>query len=264
MNKFLDLLREGKRPIQASLGAPSALMAEMVGKLGFDSVMIDYQHGMMSFSDVYSMLVALGTTSATPMVRIPWNDPAAAMGVLDAGALGVICPMVSSRKEAEKFVAACRYPPAGMRSLGPTRAGIARFAEYLKTANQDIMVIAQIETAEGFENTRAIATTPGLDAVFPGPSDLALAFGEPLSFDYKSPAQSKMSARLREIIDVAHDSGIKVMMPVADAKGAEEVLRWGADWICVGPEWTWMLAGGTRILEETRAASKAFGPSHEQ
>jgi len=257
MNKFRALLNEGKKPTQTVIAIPSALAAEMVGKLGFDSVMIDFQHGPMDFNDVYSMMVALNTTDTTPMVRIPWNDPAVIMRVLDAGAFGVICPMVSTRAECEQFVSACRYPPQGIRSLGPTRVAIGRMGEYMGAANREVMTIAQIETVEGFKNLKAIAATPYLDAIFPGPADLALSFGEAPNLDYKNAKDSKMAGRLREIIDESHAAGIKVMMPVGDQHSAEAVLRWGADWVCVGPDWVWMMAGGAKALEEIRAATAA-------
>jgi 4-hydroxy-2-oxoheptanedioate aldolase len=257
MNRFRTLVNEGKKPTQVVVAVPSALSAEMVAKLGFDSVMVDFQHGPMGFNDVYAMMLAISTTNATPMVRIPWNDLAVVPRVLDAGALGVIYPMVGTREEAERFVGACRYPPQGIRSLGPTRAAIGRMGEYMTSANREIMTIVQIETAEGFKNLKAIAATPHLDALFPGPADLALSFGEAPAFDYKTLGDSKMGGRLRAIIDEAHAAGIKVMMPVGDAPTAELMIRWGADWVCIGPDWVWMVTAGAKALEETRAAIAA-------
>jgi len=252
MNRFRDLLNENRRPVQAVVATPSALLAEMVAKIGFDSVLIDFQHGMMDFADVYAMLVAISTSPATPMVRVPGNDPAVIMHCLDAGAYGIVCPMIETREEAERFVAACRYPPAGTRSMGPTRAGIGGFTEYVQSANHTIMTIAQIETVKGYENLEQIAGVPGLDALFPGPVDLALSFGDAGMPNYTDP---RTSQRLRHIVDVGHAKGLKVTVPAADKASADEVFGWGMDWVSVGPEWVWVVGSGARVLNEMRAAS---------
>jgi 4-hydroxy-2-oxoheptanedioate aldolase len=129
------------------------------------------------------MLQAISTTPVIPIVRVPWNDPGQLMKMLDAGAYGVICPMINNRAQAEALVSACKYPPAGIRSFGPIRAkyygggsshGGGDYHEY---ANTETIVMAQIETAEAIENLDEILTVPGLDAIYVGPSDLAMALG---------------------------------------------------------------------------------------
>jgi 4-hydroxy-2-oxoheptanedioate aldolase len=155
----------------------SSYSAEMLGHAGFDSVTVDMQHGMFDFTQVLSMLQALSSTPAVPIVRVPWNDAAVIMHVLDAGAYGIICPMINNRAEAEKLVAACRYAPVGMRSYGPARGLLYGGADYFDHANDEIVVLAMIETMDGIKNLDEILATPGLDGVYIGPNDLSLVLG---------------------------------------------------------------------------------------
>lgn len=155
----------------------SSYSAEILGYAGFDSVTVDMQHGMFDFNAVLAMLQALSATPAVPIVRVPWNDTAVIMHVLDAGAYGIICPMVNNRADAERLVAACRYAPVGMRSYGPARGLLYGGPDYFDHANDEIVVLGMIETLEGIKNLDEILATAGLDGVYIGPNDLALVLG---------------------------------------------------------------------------------------
>ena len=119
---------------------------------GWDSLTIDLQHGLIDYQVAVGMLQAISGGPTTPLVRIPWLDPAIIMKLLDAGAYGVICPMINSAEETERFVAACRYPPAGIRSFGPLRARLYAGSDYFKEANRTILAIAMIETHSALEH----------------------------------------------------------------------------------------------------------------
>ena len=155
----------------------SSYSAELLGHAGFDSVTVDMQHGMFDFSQGLTMLQALSSTPAVPIVRVPWNDAALIMHALDGGAYGIVCPMINNRIEAQRLVAACRYAPAGMRSFGPARGLLFGGADYFDHANEEVVVLAMIETVDGMNNLEDILTTPGLDGVYIGPNDLALVLG---------------------------------------------------------------------------------------
>ena len=155
----------------------SSYAAEILGHAGFDSVTIDMQHGMFDFAQAVPMLQALSATPSVPIVRSPWNDAAIIMHLLDAGAYGVICPMINNRAEAERLVAACRYAPVGMRSFGPARGLLFGGPDYFEHANNEIVVFAMIETLAGIEHLDDILATPGLDGIYIGPADLALVLG---------------------------------------------------------------------------------------
>jgi 4-hydroxy-2-oxoheptanedioate aldolase len=165
---------------------------------GFDSLVVDMQHGVVDYQTAVTMLQAVSTTAVVPLARIPWNDPAFVMKILDAGAYGVICPMINNRQQAEALVRACKYPPRGYRSFGPVRASIYAGADYATHANDQLLVMPMIETAEALENLDDILSTPGVDAIYVGPADLSLALGCTPRLDQTDPpvveAQKKIVA----------------------------------------------------------------------
>jgi 4-hydroxy-2-oxoheptanedioate aldolase len=130
-------------------------------------------------------------------VRVPWNEPGIIMKCLDAGAYGIICPMVNTPDQAEQFVKSCRYPPHGFRSFGPTRAMLYAGADYPAHANDTILTFAMIETGEAVDNLDAILDTPGLDGVYLGPADLSQSMGGKERVDLTEP---RMVAVLDKIL----------------------------------------------------------------
>ncbi len=170
---------EGRGVINGWLGIANSYSAEVIANEAFDSVTVDMQHGMVDFQAAVTMLQAISTTPATPLARVPWNDPAAIMKTLDAGAYGIVCPMINNRAECEKFVGACRYAPVGYRSFGPARGIMYGGADYAKHANDTVIPFAMIETAEALDNLDAIMSVDGLDAIYIGPNDLAISLGCP-------------------------------------------------------------------------------------
>jgi len=186
-NKLKQLWREGKTVVNSWLTIPSAWTAEVMAHAGFDSLTIDTQHGLPDYQIALSMLQAISTTDVVPLARVPWNDPAIIMRMLDAGVYGIICPMINNRAQAEAFVGACRYAPAGYRSYGPTRAAVYAGQDYAAHANETILTLAMIETVEALEHLDDILATPGLDGVYVGPSDLSLSLGLPRVGDLNDP-----------------------------------------------------------------------------
>ena len=176
-NVALTKWRNGKKTVGGWLSIGNAYSAELMSSLGFDYLCVDLQHGMLSYDDLKYMLPAISNYPTVPLVRVSWNDPPEIMKALDAGALGVIVPMVNNRDEAAIAVSACRYPPEGARSFGPIRASMYGGRGYSREANGQIACIAMVETAEGLRNLDEIASTPGLDAIYIGPSDLGYALG---------------------------------------------------------------------------------------
>ena len=160
---------------------PSAFSAELMGRAGFDWICVDTQHGVVGYDQMALMLQGLAITGTPAFVRVPWNDPAEIMKALDAGAQGIVVPMVNSAEEARRAVGACRYPPEGYRSWGPVRAALGVEGYSPETANRRTVVAVMIETASGVENADDILAVPGVDAVYVGPNDLALAHGLPPS-----------------------------------------------------------------------------------
>jgi 4-hydroxy-2-oxoheptanedioate aldolase len=166
------------------LAIPSAFAAETMAHAGWDALIVDMQHGVIDYADAVAMLTAISTTDATPMVRVPWLDPGLCMKMLDAGAMGLICPMIETADQARALVEACRYPPLGGRSFGPARARLYAGADYGERANDTVLVLAMIETARGVENLEAILAVDGLDGIYVGPNDLSISLGGPAGVDH--------------------------------------------------------------------------------
>lgn len=156
---------------------PSSLTAELAAAAGYDYVCVDLQHGLSDEPTMVSIFQATQAAGATPLARVAWNEPWLIMRALDLGALGVIVPLVSSAEEAARAVAACKYPPHGRRSYGPVRAQIILGSSAPRVLDQEVLCFVMIETREGLDRIDEIAATPGLDGVYVGPADLALALG---------------------------------------------------------------------------------------
>lgn len=176
-NTIRTIWQKGDAVLNGWLTIPGVWTAELMSHQGYDSMTVDTQHGLIGYDVAMPMLMAISTTPVIPIARAPWNEPGSIMKLLDAGAMGIICPMINSRAEAEAFVGACRYAPQGYRSAGPTRATVYAGSDYLQHANESIITLAMIETAQALKNVDEIMSTPGLDGIYIGPTDLAISLG---------------------------------------------------------------------------------------
>ncbi len=256
LNPFRDALLAGECPVETHISCSSVLLAETIAAAGYESTVIDLQHGEADVAETFALLGALrGSGRTTPAVRVPWNDPTIIMKVLDAGAMGVVCPMIDTREQAEAFVGACRYAPAGYRSFGPLRAIAADRDVGVGAANEAIMAIAQVETLTALENIESIVATPGLSGLFPGPTDMSISAGSDVGIvDYEDP---RVCERLRRIIDVAHAAGIFVGLPAIRVDWIPIVRDLGVDWIQMGIDWMTMSQAAEDMLAASRAALAA-------
>ena len=181
----------------------------------------------------------------TPLVRVPWLDPADIMKALDAGAFGVICPMVNTAEEAARLVSYVRYPPHGVRSFGPTRALFAAGADYGQHADAEILCFAMIETAEAYANLDEIVRTPGLDGVYVGPADLTLGLHGrkyPTGFDREEP---EMIEAIKTVLAKAHAAGIRACLHNGTPDYAAKAVGWGFDLVTVSND-VRLLAGAAQ------------------
>ncbi len=252
-NKIKELWREGKCPTLGWLSVSHGFTAEIMARQGFDALCVDMQHGTSELKDVLPMLQAISQTDTVPVVRVAWNDPATIMKALDLGAYGIIVPLVNTAEEAAMAVAACRYPPVGMRSSGPVRAMHYGGADYVANANDEIVLMAMIETKEGLENLDAICATPGLDAVYIGPADLSFALGLPPRPDNPDPTHLATCDLIR---DTAHQHGIKAVMHCAGAEFAAGAVSRGFDMVMLTSDLNCMIAGARAQLDELKAKTE--------
>jgi len=173
--------------INGWLTLPTFLSAEIMARSGFDSLTIDMQHGAIDYAAAIGMLSALTATEVMPLVRVPNSDPTFITRLLDMGALGVICPMISTAEEARTFAAGARYYPAGNRSSGPLRAAMIYGADYFKRANDAVLVLGMIETPGAIANLDQILEIESLDGIYVGPNDLGIAMGMAAGTDREEP-----------------------------------------------------------------------------
>ena len=235
----------GRPVVNGWLSIASPFTAEIMAAQGYDSVTIDLQHGLVGYEAATTMLQAMRASGVVPMARVPWLDPAALMKILDAGAYGVICPMINRREEAERLVSYVRYPPTGVRSFGPTRANFSAGAEYGTHADREVLCFAMIETAEAVANIDAIATTPGLDGIYIGPADLTLGLTGrryATGFDREEP---EMVEAIRHILGRAHAAGIRACLHNGTAAYAARAIGWGFDLVTVSND-VRLLAGAAQ------------------
>ena len=205
-NKIKSLWQEGKAPTVAWLDTADTYVAESMANVGFDALVLDMQHGMAIGPDRAALwLQAVSTTDTVPIVRVPWNEPFFIQWVLDAGAYGVIVPLVNSREEAAKAGGACRYPPLGYRSAGANRARLYGGADYFKQANKETICLVMIEDINTIPHMEELANVPGIDGFYIGPSDLAVSMGLGPP-DYRGNA--KHAEACRQVLGTAKSHGL--------------------------------------------------------
>jgi 4-hydroxy-2-oxoheptanedioate aldolase len=224
--------------------------AELIANAGFDWVVVDMQHGLISYTDLLRMLPAISTTETTPLVRVSGNNLPEINKALDAGAMGVIVPLVNTPEQCAAAVSACRYPPDGTRSFGPTRAALYGGRGYAAEANGQIACIAMIETQEGLDNLEAIVATPGLGAVYIGPADLALSLGLPARGDNEEP---RHLAAVEKILTACKRQRVPAGIHTGGLEWSKRRLAMGFDFVTLGADAGFMMQAVTADLAAVRA-----------
>jgi 4-hydroxy-2-oxoheptanedioate aldolase len=256
-NGVREAWREGRAVINSWLGIPSSFSAEVMAGMGWDSLVVDMQHGMIDYQMMVTMLQGISTTNVTPLVRVPWNDPAHIQKALDAGAYGIVCPMINNRAEAEKFVGSCRYAPLGYRSSGPIRASLYGGPDYHAKANDIVVALGMIETQEALDNLDAILSTPGLDAIYVGPSDLSISLGYAPGGD--KPDEWMMAA-LKKVLDGCKRHKVQPGIHCGAPSYAKKMIEMGFTFVTIGGDNRFMTMGGQAALQEMRSGAAAPAP----
>jgi 4-hydroxy-2-oxoheptanedioate aldolase len=189
-----------------------------------------------------------------PLVRVPWNDPGTIYRALDAGAEGIICPMVNTAAEAAALVAATKYPPMGERSFGPVRMLVKQGPRYVAEANATCLAIAQIETRQALDNLDAILAVKGLDAIYVGPADLAFDLGFPPHLDTE---QAVLLETYDRVIAAAKGHGVAAAMHNTTPGYAQKMATKGFNMVTFGSDVGFMLAAGQSAMTSYRDAEAA-------
>ncbi|MFP5487057.1 MAG: HpcH/HpaI aldolase family protein [Acidimicrobiia bacterium] len=256
MTSLREKWAAGDETLGLWLSTPTPLTAELTARQPVDYVCVDTQHGIADVTESILAIQAVELTGGTPIVRVPWNEPGVIGRMLDAGAHGVIVPMVNTREQAEAVVRAVRYAPDGARSWGPAMSGM-RHPDHLGWAAANVAAIAMIETAEALSNLDDIVSTPGIDAVYVGPADLSLSLGLAPGNNDGDPV---FDDALATIVAACHRHGVA---PGVHATGAVTPRRreQGFRMITVASDVTAVRAGYASELDAARGDPNDDGPS---
>jgi 4-hydroxy-2-oxoheptanedioate aldolase len=249
-NQLRTLWTQRKAALNGWLAIPNGFTAEVMGHQGWDTLTIDMQHGLIDEGALVTMLQALQSTPAMPVVRVPWLAPAPIMKALDAGAQAIICPMVNTADDAAKLVQYARYAPQGGRSFGPVRAALVHGADYATQANANTVVFAMIETQQALDNLDAICAVEGIDAVYIGPSDLSLTMGCRPVFDDVDPP---VAQAIDHILARAHAHALKAGVHNGRTDVARARIAKGFDFVTVSSDARILTAGSQQIVQEMKA-----------
>src|SRR5438094_1075565 len=252
-NRIREIWTEGKAVINSWCGIPSSWSAEVMANMGWDSLVVDMQHGLIDYQVMVTMLQGISTTGTVPLVRVPWNDPAHIQKALDAGAYGIICPMINNRDEAERFVDSMRYAPLGHRSSGPIRASLYGGPDYHMQAHDLVVAFGMIETAEAINKLDEILPVHGLDAIYVGPSDLLISYGHPPGGD--KPDEWMMAA-LKKVLDACKRHNVQPGIHCGALAYAKRMIEMGFTFVTVGGDTAFVRAGGAAAVAEMKDAPK--------
>jgi len=214
------------------IGFPSTHSVEMAAYAGFDTVVLDNEHGMLSDEQIEHMTIAAELAGITPLVRVVSGDPTEILKALVRGAHGVHVPQVDSWELAERGVEAVKYPPMGKRgaafSMRAARYGTIPIHEYLENANRETLIAIHIENTTALERLDEILSVPQLDLIYIGPTDLSVSLGHGGRIDHPEVLEAADAIR-----DTARRHGVKIGIHTKNAIGAKQHLQWGADFVCL-------------------------------
>jgi 4-hydroxy-2-oxoheptanedioate aldolase len=254
-NALKKKIADGARCVGGWAAIPSAFSTEIYAAQGWDYVTLDMQHGALDLNDVVPMLQAIAAGGdATPMVRVPWNDPAHIMRVLDAGAYGIVCPMINTKNEAEALVRAGRYPPLGERSFGPFRAAQYGGADYWQHANDEVLLFAMIETRQAVSNLPEILSVKGLNGVYIGPSDLSFSMGKAPTLD---PSDETVLKAMEIILNETRERGLIAGVHTDGPKTAHKRFEEGFQFCTILNDVRLLAMGAANAVREARGLGAA-------
>jgi len=259
-NPLRTIWSESKAVVNGWIAIPDGFAAETMARSGWDSITVDMQHGVTHYDTAVECLRAITTTSTVPLARVPWNEPGIVMKALDGGAFGVVCPMVSNREEAERFVGACRYPPDGYRSIGPVRASLYAGADYVAKAAELVVTLAMIETREALDNLDAIMSTPGLDGIYIGPNDLCASLGRPPSLDTRDEVAFPWIER---ILECTKRHGIQAGIHCMATDYALEMVERGFSFVTIASDARLLAVAAKSAVDAMRAGQGASAAAAE-
>ena len=260
-NRLQELLARDELALTGWVSTGNALVAELLGHSGYDAVTVDLQHGMFGLDAAIACLQAVSATPAVPLARCRSNDLAEIGHLLDAGAYGIICPSIDTPDDAARFVAACRYPPRGRRSYGPTRAVLYGGPDYVAGADDTVLALGMVESASALDHLDAILAVDGLDAVYVGPSDLAVSNGWEVPGG--GPLDTELADALVHIVTRAGAAGVPAGIFAQNLDHAVQCASWGYRLITPGSDVGLLRAAATERIAMLRRGSASANDDRE-
>ena len=256
-SRIKEKLARGEVTIGSWMSMAHVSIAEILASAGYDWVVVETEHTAIDVSEVLKLLIAIEGRGSVPLVRLAWNDPIQCKAVLDSGAAGVIVPMVNTRADAELAVQGAKYPPLGRRGVGLARAqGYGTtFADYVGRANEDSLLVVQIEHIEAVHNIDEILSVPGIDATFIGPYDLSMSMGLPGQLTHPDVLAARERV-LAATLERGLVAGIHLVHPDQAAAGMAEYIGKGYRFIALGTD-ILFLGDSCRAMYETARKSLA-------
>ncbi len=239
-NRLKRIIEAGKVAVGGEISTPCPDIAEIMASIGFDWIFVDTEHAPFDIYALQTVLQAIKGTDTVPVVRPAWNDRVLIKRVLDVGAFGVVIPWVNTKEDAEAAVSYCKYPPNGLRGWGPRRASLyyMRTQDYLETADDEILVFAQIETAEAMKNLEDIISVEGIDGVLVGPADLSFSLRVPLQFQHPL-----LKRAIEKVVTLGKAAGLPIGILCGGPDVAKEYVKMGFQMITIGNDVTLLRNG---------------------
>src|SRR5215212_2146523 len=248
-NPLRAVVSEGRAALGLWMTVPGSIGAEILAGADFDYVCVDQQHGVIDYDSMVPMVQAIRAEGAAPITRVLSNDPFLIMKAFDAGAWGVVVPLINDAEEAARADSACRYPPRGMRSYGPVRAAGVTGSRDPEDLGGEVLCLVMVETREALERVEEIAATPDLDGIYIGPSDLALSLGLPPTLEV---AEDEHAEAVRRISEACHERGIAAGIHSPSGDWARRHAEAGFDLVTVATDAPLLRGAALRELTVAR------------
>ncbi|MCX6024530.1 MAG: aldolase/citrate lyase family protein [Chloroflexi bacterium] len=256
-NRVKQMFKEGKPVMVGWMATADPYATETMAHAGFDALVLDMQHGMGIGPDrAASWLQVVSSTNTVPMVRVPWNSPVHIQYALDAGAYGVIVPLINNRDEAVQAGGAARYAPLGYRSVGPNRARLYAGADYIEHANEEVVCLVMIEHIDTIPRMDDIATAPGIDGFYIGPSDLAVSMGLPPGM---ANTDERHAAACQAVLDAARKAGLAAGIHCGNPVDADTRFKQGFLFAPIASDANLLAAGAKAALDHFRETKSVAG-----
>ena len=247
-NPVKAALKNGQPQVGTWLSLGSVYAARLMSRVGFPWLTVDMEHSPIDWEEAALMFGAIADAGCVPLARVPFSEYQLIKRVLDAGAMGIVVPMVNTVEQARAAIAAAKYPPVGTRSVGGGLHALnfgATAGDYFRHANDEILVVLQTESPEGVENAEEIYSLPGCDAIFIGPNDLRFQMRGPDGVD---PSPEEHEAMMQRVLEVGRRVGTPVGLHVQTVEDVDRRIKEGFQFIALGSELKFMVNEATRLL----------------